>query len=348
MAPNWVIGHGTKTIARLVADGRRKRFDFEIETNVSAAELLAAANAGTAKDSDLVCPNPDCKKRTPIKVIRGDGRGIFGENKSLLRPWENSDLAPRADDIFGERLYCVRWVDTWTEVDTRGVEKVYSERHYRAPSESDLIREKQVFDLLADRFDDWQRKGFIPSRRIEPGIETTRLYRERGWTHWHHLFAPRQLLVNGLLAENVASLAAPLVAKVASTLAIGRCADWNARLSRWHPAVGNEKSEQVFSNQALNTLWNYGVRPLTALDTTWFARIATATVFGKSVVSVRDARTIDTTCDIWITDPPYADAVSHVPPAEPEACRLLAPQRGQLANALNSPRTDNERFFLIG
>ena len=41
-------------------------------------------------------------------------------------------------------------------------------------------------------FDDWQKNGLIPSSEIEPGIETYRLRRERGWMYWHQLFNPRQ------------------------------------------------------------------------------------------------------------------------------------------------------------
>ena len=309
LAPSWVIGRGSCTVAKLIPNDSRKSFDFEIYSSVSAAEIETANQAGTAKDSELVCPH--CKSRTPIKAIRGDGRGAFGDSKSLLRGWDSGDIVPRPNDIFGERLYCIRWVDTWVEPDRNGKPKAYSERHFLAPTAKDLQREGRVIELLAKRFDAWQKQGLIPSRKIEPGAETTRLSRERGWTHWHHLFAPRQLLVNGLLAELTASQAETHVTKVALMLGVGRCADWNARLSRWHPALGNEKSEQVFSNQALNTLVNYGVRPLTALETTWFARITNAPITGKSAVTVCDGRVVQASCDLWITDPPYADAVNY-------------------------------------
>src|SRR5205085_8278740 len=119
------------------------------------------------------------------------------------------------------------------------------------------------------------------------------------------------LLLNGLLAEAAAKRKHSLACSVALTLAIGRCADWNSRLSRWHIAIGNEKSEQVFSNQALNTLYNYGVRPLSALQTTWFARITDASVAGKAEVKACDGRVIEEFCDLWITDPPYVDAVKY-------------------------------------
>ena len=47
----------------------------------------------------------------------------------------------------------------------------------------DLEREDRVLALLRAHFDEWQAKGYIPSRRIVLGDETTRLMRERGWTH---------------------------------------------------------------------------------------------------------------------------------------------------------------------
>ncbi|MGH2669439.1 MAG: hypothetical protein ACRDH5_10070, partial [bacterium] len=69
-------------------------------------------------------------------------------------------------------------METW--IDEEGEEQ--RRRHYRAPSPEDLRREARVLELLRERFHDWQAKGYVPSRRIEPGEETTRLMRERGWT----------------------------------------------------------------------------------------------------------------------------------------------------------------------
>ena len=62
---------------------------------------------------------------------------------------------------------------------------------YRAVGDDDLHREARVLALLRENLTDWQRRGFLPSRAIAPGDETTRLIRERGWTHWHHLFTPQ-------------------------------------------------------------------------------------------------------------------------------------------------------------
>ncbi|MCX5991389.1 MAG: DUF1156 domain-containing protein [Chloroflexi bacterium] len=306
LASSWVIGRGSRTIARLVPNDKRCCYDFEIVQGVLDEALEAAHRAGTAKESELICPQ--CKAHpTPIRAIRGDGRGTFSESRSLLRGWENGDIVPRDGDVFGERLYCIRWVDTWTDVGG----KEHSARYYRSPTAKDLAREQRVLDLLMEHFTDWQQKGFIPSRRIEPGVKTDEPIRTRGWTHWHHLFTPRQLLVNGLLAAAAADAGASPAEEAALVLAIGRCSDWNSRLCRWHSNAANEKTEQTFSNQALNTLSNFGVRPLPALQTTWMALINRAQVVGSGKVLALDARQCGYVSDLWITDPPYGDAIQY-------------------------------------
>ena len=297
LAPSWVIGEKTKTVALLVPDEASRSYRIEIESGASDEEMKRAKASGTVGGASLIPPNGG--PSTPIKVIRNDARGG-------LRLWENDDLMPRPDDVFQERLYCIRWVETYT--DAKGKQR--SRKHYCAPTQADLGREAKVLELLRERFADWQRQGFIPRRRIEPGQKTDEPIRTRGWTHWHHLFTPRQLLINGLLAEILEQQESKL-GRVGGLLGTGRVADWSSRLSRWHSNAANEKVEQVFSNQALNTLFSFGSRTLSSLETTWFAELTNGPIIGSSQVILSDARAIQTTCDLWITDPPYADAVNY-------------------------------------
>jgi putative DNA methylase len=300
LAPSWVIGEKSRCVAKLVPNPKGKRFDIAIHSRVSDAEMRAAKAAGTAKDANLVCPNSGCQP-TPIKSIRGD-RGD-GNN---LRPWENQDLVPRPDDIFQERLYCVRWVKTI--VDEDGNPRTV--REYRAVDEGDRRREAKVLKLLRDRFEDWQAKGYIPSRTIDPGDETTRLKRERGWTRWHHLFNPRQLLILGAFAET-SEEDHGRTETIANLLALGRCTDRDSRLSIWDSSAGNEKVANAFLNQALNTSSNYGLRPVSALSTPWNQAYSRAEKVREGTVEAREARAVRAICDLWITDPPYADAVNY-------------------------------------
>jgi len=95
--------------------------------------------------------------------------------------------------------------------------------HYRAVTENDRSREEKVLRLLEDRFDDWQEKGYVPSRPIEPGNKTNEPIRTRGWTHWHHLFNPRQLLMHGLFLEAVGTrFEGDLPVETGALLGVGR------------------------------------------------------------------------------------------------------------------------------
>ncbi|MDG4596167.1 MAG: DUF1156 domain-containing protein [Candidatus Contendobacter sp.] len=303
LAPSWVIGEKTLTLARLVPDEAAKRFTVEIQQGTTRAALDQARAAGTVRDSRLVCPH--CGESTPMTAIRGDRRGQTTEYG--LRLWDNEDLVPQPDDVFQERLYCIRWVHTWTD-DER---KTQRDRYYRAPDENDFRREARVLELLRERFAAWQAKGYIPSRRIEPGDKTDEPIRTRGWTHWHHLFMPRQLLTLGLLAYQVASKQHDLICDVPMLLGLSRCYDYNSRLCRWHPRSVGDKSEQTFSNQALNTLFNYAGRGVSALDDSFLISFQPSENPGIGQVSVGDARQLSTESDLWVTDPPYAEAINY-------------------------------------
>jgi len=291
-----MIGEGSRTIACLRSDLDTKRFNVEIKQGVSEAELRQARREGTWRNG-IVCPvDAQGNWIPPERRIVSDIDDVRG--RAGLRVWEKEDLVPRAEDALQERLFCIRWVNPET-----------GERCFRAPTGKDLEREGRALDLLRKRLPEWQAKGYIPSRPIEPGSETDRLPRERGWTHWHHLFNPRQLLMAGFLAEYGAKL--DEVEAVAALLALGKAVNWNSRLSGWISDAANEKGRDTFYNQALNPLVTYVSRGSAALETTVCARINSSPVPVSAAVKPMDARTVDWPADIWITDPGYADAINY-------------------------------------
>lgn len=299
LAPSWLIGEKSKVVARWQRVAGSDRLQPEIAV-VSDAELKLYKDkkGATVADSRVIDPF-DANRSWSVESLRGpDG----------LRRWNNSDIVPQAGDVFQERLYCVRWVKT---VIRNGKPKEI--RRYAAPDAGDLSREAQVLSLLRERFDDWQQKGFIPSKVIAEGYNTDQPIRERGWTHWHHLFTPRQLLTHGLLAEKSFTLASSKAAKVGCLLGLGRMADWNARLSAWMFHAGNEKGNQVFYNQALNCHFNYAARAFSKLGDTYsiFSNANGGSFGDRGLLVQTDARDLRETCDLWITDPPYADAVNY-------------------------------------
>jgi adenine-specific DNA methylase len=297
LAPSWVIASKPNVVARLVPDRVRQRFDIEIVQDASAADVAAAAAEGTSADSGVRCPvdrdgawlKPAERQTTSAERLRG-ARG--------LRQWENEDLVPRPDDVLGERLYCIRWYDPDSK-----------RRYYRAPTEADLRREQRVLDLLHERFATWQATGVLPSRRIEPGEKTDEPIQTRGWTHWHHLFHPRQLLLTGLFVEEQAH--ETLDDQRALLLLVGRMLNWNSRLTIWAPSQGGGigGGKNTFYNQALNPLLNYSCRPMATLESTYLSGFTAAQVCGSFRIDLSDARSANWNADIWITDPGYGDVI---------------------------------------
>lgn len=294
LMPSMIIGKKTRTVARLVPDPENCRYNIQILQGVSDDEMTVADLNATDRTSRVYPPG--FTHSTPIDIIRKN-----------MRLWESGDITSREGDVFQERLYCIRWIETVTGPDG----KTREIKHYRAPTQEDQKREEKVLALLKERFEDWQRKGYLPSRKIVPGYNNDQPIRERGWTHWHHLFTPRQLLNIGLLSSFIQYFEGDSDVQVALLLSIGRCVNWNSKLCIWNSDGANEKTEQTFTNQALNTLNNFGIRTLKSLGTTWFTNISDIPIFGDSIVQVCDARSVRSEVDIWITDPPYADSVNY-------------------------------------
>lgn len=216
------------------------------------------------------------------------------------------------DDVFQERLFCVRWSETYT--DDKGKEQ--SRRHFSSVTEADLERERKTLSLITERFGDWQKKGFIPSKKIEHGNETTRLFRERGWTHWHHLFTPRQLLMHGLFLEKFNQIYGDdPVYCTAACLSVGSAINYLARLCGVNPhfSKGPGSTRDVFFNQALNPQYIYGSRAFQGLEEFYQRSLSSSSNIecSEATIECQDARENSQICDLWITDPPYADAVHY-------------------------------------
>lgn len=310
LLPTMIIGKGpTKTIAKLEKDSVNRTYNVKIIENASNKELKDADNDVTIKDYSLNCPN--CSKSTPIPSIRKDkDDGIEREYRyntpNQLRKWSNDDYKNHETDIFTERLYCIRYEEVIK--DEKGNEKII--RHYVEPDENDLKREIKVEELLKERFFEWREKGYLPNAHIEKGWNTNQLTYEKGWTNWSNLYNPRQLLLTGLLFEVTDKLAETKKERIIGLLGINKCANWNSKLSRWD----NGKSpsvKDVFYNQSFNTLFNYGCRGLTLYKSIWFFNINNYPVKSNSIIEPLNATEVQNECDIWITDPPYADAVHY-------------------------------------
>ena len=302
LIPNLIIsqprtGVKNNVVVRLKPDAKTKCYDVEIREWIDEKELQKCKN-GSVQNGEMVhSPDGITVYRIKISTLRGDYKD-GKENKNRLRLWEKSDFVPRPDDIYQERLYCVQWMRK--KPSGKG-----DEYQFRTVTADDLKREQKVIDYVGAHLADWQEKGFVPDMVIEKGDETERLYRERGWTHWHHLFNARQLLVAGLVNQ-----------KITSTTSFGfsQLINWNSRLCRWNIGSGGGGSIQdTFYNQALNTLYAYGCRnsvlALSQLDISYRKTFFSANLHMQT--TTHPAQDLSTSNDIYITDPPYGDAVKY-------------------------------------
>jgi putative DNA methylase len=303
LLPSLVVSKGFNAVAKLIPDPQNMRYEIVIKTGVDE-KIFSTAKKGTVRsdghgqDPYLIHTVNGTEYRTKISTLRGDYRKDDGTNGNRLRLWEKHDFKPRADDIFQERLYCVQWI----RPKKKG--KGY-EYEFRAVTPEDLQRERIVKDYVEKHLAEWQAKGWVPDMRIEPGVETERLYRERGWTHWHHLFNPRQLLVAGLVNR---------YSDARLKLGLTQMLNNLSRLTRWRPqAGGGGGSAGVFDNQALNTLFNYVCRATTSAANllTGKHKLFPITLSAQEQVRCVPADHLEIGNDIYITDPPYGDAVKY-------------------------------------
>jgi putative DNA methylase len=301
LLPSLIVSVDDAAIIELIPDPNHKRYNLELVKGVSAARLKSAARGtvrsdGRGQDPYLIHAVNGIEHRTKISTIRGDYQKVDGSTGNKLRFWEKHDFKPRQEDLFQERIYAIQWM----RPKKKG--KGY-EFEFRSVTIEDLKRERRIEEFVEKHLAKWQQTGWIPSMRIEPGAKTDEPIRTRGWTYWHHLFNPRQLLVNALMNRYSDAFLKP---------AFAQTIQYNARLCMWHSAGGGRAGVQnVFSNQALNPLYQYGSRAVMNLAPfiqNEYKSYPLPASTSRQVESI-PAESISSQNDIYVTDPPYGDAV---------------------------------------
>lgn len=300
VCPSWVISKSRRVIAKLIPNHRGKRFDIEIVMGVSQSEFKNAER-GTVQGRDLVYELDGTTYRTPIKTIRGEYRDAEGATKNRLRLWGSVEFEPRADDVFQERLYAIQWFSR------ESLHLSRPETFFSTVSAADEEREKRISGIVRKNLSDWQERGLVPDMPIETGKENEGPIRTNGWTCWHHMFTPRNLLTMSVIQDcgtNGFPQLLPLI--------ISKFADNNSKSCRWATSQsgGDGGAKSTFDSQALKTIFNWANRSFAA--TPWrvsFPRFGNVTSSTK--VECLDARDVTADCDLFITDPPYADAVHY-------------------------------------
>ena len=310
ICPSWVVAPKTRTWVELIPIEAEKRFGFRV---VNGGEGWNHADKGTKKGPDIICPPGlwEIFKRDGChyNISQTISYNQIIENAGGLRRWEKRDFLPRQDDILQERLYCIRWRKP-DYLDDRGNTR-RGELVYREPLIFDLETEARVVEILKTVFDECQSEGWISGWRIEPGAKTDEPIRTRGWTYWHQLFNPRQLLITGDYSRRTGNCDPDIRASLC--ISLGRCLNNNSKLCLWKPTDGGGIGGGIntFYNQALNTVFNTTTRAWPYMKNHIMSDHKPFTGDGQKISKVSDARQIDSICHIWITDPPYADAVNY-------------------------------------
>ena len=325
MAPYWILSKSRHIIAKLVPIHAEKRFDIVIVENASSEEMEDASQ-GTLRNGFLVYPFSSHagaeieERRVAIPRLRGDGEGTArkdGERGNLLRPWLLSDVSPReptwvseaapvlpgtspgawvGGDVWLERLYCIQWMNGADIL----AGKARPGTFFAAPDQDDIRREEEVRTLVEANLSDWQNDGLVPDMPIEAGQKTSEPIRTRGWTHWHHMFCPRNILLLSILAKH---------RHPAISLCLASALDYNCRGVGWD--FYSHTAFHYFVNQALNTLFSFACRGSSVMIEALGFEPRVSPINGNGEVVQAPAPEISAPADLWIYDPPYADAVHY-------------------------------------
>lgn len=303
LLPTFVVSKGYSVVARLVPVPAEKRYDVEIIRNATATQMAEAERGtvrsdGRGQDPYLFHTVDGKEYRTKISTLRGDYRKPDGGTGNKLRQWEVKDFKPRQDDVFQERLYCVQWMRP------KPGKTKQMDYEFRAVTAADLAREQKVEEYVGSHLVEWQAKGWVPDMRIEPGYNTRQPNWERGWTHWHHLFNPRQLLIAGLVRQTTSPLTCVMLAQALN---------WNSKLSTWNRGGGGGGIVQnTFINQALNTLFDHGCRAWDYLEGFYDESFKSFPLpDGRYTIEALNCETVAASFEVAVTDPPYGDAVNY-------------------------------------
>ena len=306
----WLAKKATRSVAlQLVPQPKAKRVDFQIivkqrggwvdqddqKTRIEDPEFEGAVKRGSA-----TCPC--CGYTTPVARVREQLKARQGGTKD-------------------GRMFCV--------IESRTSEPG---RFYRLPSPKDLeaVRKAKRHLDKAQR----EHKGslsLVPDEKLDVrGIRHTwaMIY---GLVDWGSYFTDRQALTLATLTNLVAKAGSTLrddsgaeLARAVQTclaFAISREADKLSSIARWD--TSRENPQGTFARQALPMLWDFNeVNPLsgsggdlaTALD--WVYRVCEAQSSpcsnGTSVSASATTHPLPSdSADLFVTDPPYYDAVPY-------------------------------------
>ena len=102
------------TIWRAILGKNFRVFIIKLVHNANA-EIYKKAKLGAVRNCRFY--DPIANEDISIASLRGDRKDENGNTVYGLKQWESTDIVPRKDDLFQERLYCIRYVELVEDID---------------------------------------------------------------------------------------------------------------------------------------------------------------------------------------------------------------------------------------
>ncbi|MGB9903850.1 MAG: DUF1156 domain-containing protein [Desulfotomaculales bacterium] len=255
----WLSKEGDKWGVRIVTDGRKRDGKVRFETyriKGSRGPSGEDPDFATVKDGVGTCVH--CRQAIPADEIKAQARGESPHGKWL------------------DRLYCVVAVRQQPKLDKHGRPERYKSgerageiktekiRFFRPPNDRDLEALHEAERLLAERWPQWERQGFIPTESFPQGNDMRPV--TYGMTRWCDLFTPRQLLGHLILVEELNRLKPEIIRELGEErgravvtylqFMIDKGLDYNSKQTRWHYSRG--VLINTFGRHDFSLKWTFG------------------------------------------------------------------------------------------
>lgn len=199
-------------------------------------------------------------------------------------------------------------------------------RRYRVADERDYEAVFKAQRALKHKTTEQLPSGVSPAPDEPlPAIGTLGFRVQRyGMLHWGDLFSSRQKLSLVTLSQVIRESSFASDLKTALALLLNRVANRSSSLASWRYQADQEKVEHTFVRQALPVVWDFAEAVVTSDSTGSFMdglAVLAQGIQGISAVTTSsgqaqqadacDSPLPDQSATVWLTDPPYYDAVPY-------------------------------------
>jgi len=256
----WLSKEGEKWGVRIITDGSKKNGKVKFETyrvKGNRGPNGEDPNFATVNKGVGICVH--CHQAISAEEIKAQARGESPHGK-----WK-------------DRLYAVVAVRYQPKLDKNGKPKRYTSgdrageiitekvTFFRPPNEWDLEALAEAERRLQQKWDEWDRKGLIPTESIPKGHKTMEPLRV-GMNRWCDMFTPRQLLGHLTLVEALNEMKPEILKELGYErgravitylqFMIDKCVDYNSRQTLWNAPRGI--IAHTFTRHDFSIKWTFG------------------------------------------------------------------------------------------